>query len=83
MEDILFFVAILKPIAECYPCYCICVAMWRSCLQSQSGNPEVVGLSPACGEKLAVAELSQDRFIRGFYLWPRISPRQGDKLGTR
>ena len=30
------------------------VAMWRSWLRLQSSNPEVVGLSPAGGEKLAV-----------------------------
>ena len=30
------------------------VAMWRSWLRRQSGNPEIVGLSPAGGEKLAV-----------------------------
>ena len=30
------------------------VAMWRSWLRRQSGNPEIVGLSPAGGKKLAV-----------------------------
>ena len=28
--------------------------MWRSWLTCQSGNPEVVGSSPAGGEKMAV-----------------------------
>ena len=28
-----------------------CMYMWRSGLQFQSGNPELVGLSPAVGEK--------------------------------
>ena len=31
----------------------ITVAMWRSGLRGQSGNPEVLGLSPASGQKLA------------------------------
>ena len=30
--------------------------MWRSWLMGQSGNPEVVGLSPVGDEKLAVGQ---------------------------
>ena len=44
----------------------VVVAMWRSWLRRQSGNPEVVGSSPAGGESCQLAELSQDRVIRDF-----------------
>ena len=40
--------------------------MWRSWLMRQSSNPEVVGSSPARGEKLAVGRTSQVEFVR-FY----------------
>ena len=43
------------------------VDMWRSWLRRQSSNPEVVGSSPAGGEKLAVGGLSQVGFVRGLY----------------
>ena len=53
------------------------VAMWRSWLRLQSSNPEVVGLSPAGGEKLAVG-LSKVGFVRGLYPWTHILPHPGD-----
>ena len=56
--------------------------MWRSGLMRQSSIPEVVGLSPAGGKKLAVGQLSQVGFVRGLYPWSHISPHPGDKLGT-
>ena len=46
--------------------------MWHIWLMCQSSNPEVVGLSPACGENLAVGQT--------FSGW--IPPHPGDKLGT-
>ena len=33
---------------------CLWVALWRSGLRRQSGNPQVVGLNPAGDEQLAV-----------------------------
>ena len=63
----------LTPVAASY------VAMWRSWLRRQSGSPEVVGSSPAGGEKLAVGRtFSEQIYIRGLYLWPHISPHPGD-----
>ena len=34
-------------------------------------------------KKSQLAELSQDRVIRGFYLWPFTSPHPGDKTRYR
>ena len=43
------------------------LAMWRSCVRHKSGYPEVVGFSPAGGEKLAVDQTfpgqSYKRFV--------------------
>ena len=41
-------------------------AMWRSWLTHQSGNPEVVGLSPAGGEKLAVGQTFSGQSYKRF-----------------
>ena len=42
------------------------VAMWRSCLMRQSGNPEVVGLSPAGEEQLAVGRTFSGQSYKRF-----------------
>ena len=48
--------------------------MWRSWLTRQSGKPEVVSSSPADGESWQWDKLSQERAIRGLFLWPCILP---------
>ena len=47
----------------------------------QSGDPEVIGLSPASGTKLVVGRTSQDIVLIGLFLWPHISPQPGDEIG--
>ena len=54
------------------------VAMWRSWLMHQSGNPEVVGSSTAGDESWQLAELFQDRVIRDFLsLAMQFTPPRG------
>ena len=48
-----------------YPYY-VYVAMWRSWLRRQSGNAEVVGLSPTGGEKLAVGRIFSEQIYKRF-----------------
>lgn len=45
------------------------ILLWPNGLRCQSGKPEFVGSSPACGEKFEPTDMS-------LYLWPSI------KLGT-
>ena len=42
------------------------VAMWRSWLTRQSGNPEVVSSSPAGGEKLTVGRTFSGQSYKRF-----------------
>ena len=51
--------------------------MWRSWLGRQSGNPEVVGLSLAGGEKLAVGRNFSGQSYKIFSI-----SDQGHKLGN-
>ena len=46
--------------------YFTVLAMWRSWLRRQSGNPEVVGSSPAGGEKLAVGRTFSGQIYKRF-----------------
>ena len=46
-------------------CFFYILAMWRSGLIRQSGNPEVVGSGHAVGEKLAVGQTFSVQFLRG------------------
>ena len=58
------------------------VAIWRSWLRCQSGNPEVLGSSPAGSEKLAVGPtFSGQSYKRAVSLAMHFIP-PGNKFGT-
>ena len=72
----------LYVVSKCGASRTLNVAMWRIGLMCQSRDPEVVGSSPAGGEKFAVGQTFPGQFVRGYTPGHTFHPTQVINLGT-